>query len=379
MRTQTINNSDIGITNGTVSFPNEYSFVFNPNYVIIDANSSSFTGNFSVNVEGVDIVTSDTLSYMIDISAYKGQAKVYVSRLMQLMFCDYIKERFQILTFRVYSGSTLLASMNVKAIWGGVKVGDLFGGPGALNPAFRIWSIPHKREVKWFRNFPFTVSILKPTTSDFSVEGKMDNEEFKTISETNQNLFELNPTTHFSSAIHKAAYRIKFTGAASTFDDTFDYTFHNDPDGRYELVNIEISDNDTEGCYLRWIDRFGFLEYWLFVKGDKTTKLSYGSNTIDAEQEYEGINFGGMARYTEVKSVTSIKCSAVNLTPTQLLIVETVCESSHVDLYCGKDKSGTELWLPVNIASGSYKSKADTELQDLEVTITLPQNTVQKI
>lgn len=379
MRTQTINNSDLGISNGTAGFPEQYSFVFNNLYVTFDAGNTSYDNPLSVQAEGTDITTGEAITFTVEVSTYQGKAKVYVSRLMQLMFRDYVKERCQVITLRLLSGTVSIAANTVKAIWGGLEIGDLFAGPGSLNPPFRDWRIPHKRDLRWFRKFPFTVSMLRPQASGYQLQGKADQAGYSDISNSEEGIFEIDPTTHFSGAKYKASYQIHFNNANTAFDKTFDFTFHTEDTGGYEVVNLDISDDDTAGYYFRWVDRFGFLEYWLFVKGDKTTKLSYGSNTIDAEQEYEGIYFGGMTRYTEVKSVTSIKCSAVNLTPTQMYIVETICESSHIDLYMGKDKAGTQLWLPVNVASGSYKSKANTELQDLEITVTLPQNTVQKL
>lgn len=379
MRTQTINNSDLGITDGTAGFPEQYSFVFNPLYVTFDAGSTSYVNPLSVQAEGVDITTGNAITYTVEVSTYQGQAKVYVSRLLQLMFRDYVKERCQVITLRLLSGTTSIAADTVKAIWGGLEIGDLFAGPGSLNPPFRDWRIPHKRDLRWFRKFPFTVSMLRPQASGYQLQGRKDHGSFFDIDNSDEGIFEIDPSGDFASAQYKAAYQIHFNDENNVFDKTFDFTFHTEDTGGYEVVNLDITDDDTAGYYLRWVDRFGFLEYWLFVKGDKTMKLSYGSNTIDTEKEYEGIYFGGMTRYIEVKSQTSIKASAVNLTPTQMYIVETVCESSHIDLYMGKDKSGTELWLPVNIASGSYKSKANTELQDLEITITLPQSTVQKL
>lgn len=379
MRTQTINNSTLGITNGTIGFPDNYSYVFNPNYIEFDANSTSFSETISVSVKGKDITTGEALSYTANVSTYKGKTRIYVSRMMQLMFCDYVQERCQIIELNVTCGSTSLASDTVNAIWGGLKIDDLFSGPSLINAPFKYWPIPHKRDLKWFRKFPFTVSIHRPNSTSYFLQGKKDHGAFSTITNSSQGVFEIDPSKHFADAVYSAGYQIYFEGAESTFDKTFDYTFHSDGDKTYETVNLQISDDDTAGYYLRWIDRFGFLEYWLFVKGDKTTKVSYGTDSISVEKSYEGVNFGGIDRYVETKSETSVKASAVSLTPTQMFVVETICESSHVDLYLGKDKSGVELWLPVNVASGSYKTKANTNLQDLEITIDLPNNVVQKL
>lgn len=373
MRSQTINNSDLGITNGTISFPEEYCFAFNPNYVEIDLNNTSFSKTLSL------VVQSGSLSNTIDVSTYQGKARCYVSRLLQLMFDDYFTTRCKEIEIHVHCGTTSIAAATVEAIWGGIQIGDLFSGPGESNLPFKDYRIPHRRDLKWFRKFPFTVSILRPGTTNYNVEGKNDNGAYSAIACSQKGIFELDPSSYFSSARYRADLQIQLSSTSTTFDKTFDFTFYSDGTDKYERVSLEICDDDTAGYYLRWVDRFGFIEYWLFVRGDRTNKLSYGSTQLDVEKEYEGLFFGDMIRYSEVKSEVSLKCSAVNLSRTQLFIVETICESSHVDLYLGKDKAGTELWLPVTIASGSYKTTRKQQLQDLEITINLPGSMVQRL
>ena len=148
MRSQTVNNTDLGISGGTVSFPEAYSFVFNPNYVEFDAGNTSFNQPLSVQVVGADVTTGDAITHTIEVSTYLGKARAYISRLMQLMFTDYVEERCQLLTIRLLSGSTSIAAETVKAIWGGLEIPDLFAGPGSLNAPFRNWRIPHKRDLR---------------------------------------------------------------------------------------------------------------------------------------------------------------------------------------------------------------------------------------
>ena len=52
-----------------------------------------------------------------------------------------------------------------------------------------------------------------------------------------------------------------------TFDNTFDLTFCLSAGGKQSLL-LRIDRDDTEsGIYLRWIDRHGFIRYWLFASG----------------------------------------------------------------------------------------------------------------
>lgn len=161
------------------------------------------------------------------------------------------------------------------------------------------------------------------------------------------------------------------------FDETFDFTF----DRTYvtqqltERIVLEKRE-DTVGFYLRWIDRFGYLNYFLFAKGDSTLKSTVDSNSVDAGFDYGGLYFDAR-RALKVESQKSIKCAAVNLTQAMVQYVESIVESPHVDLYLGKTKSGKEIWVPAQVTAGSYKTSNEDLLQDYEITLTLTKESAQ--
>ena len=102
MITKTINNTDYGITNGTITFPSAYCFVYNPNYVFLELGSLT-----SVIVD----VTDGELTYSVACSLYNGGGKCYVSRLMELLFGDaYIDKRSKEVTINIYGNDSVLST-----------------------------------------------------------------------------------------------------------------------------------------------------------------------------------------------------------------------------------------------------------------------------
>lgn len=161
MITKTINNSEIGITNGTIQFPNAYCFVFNPNYIFLELG----TEMSSVSVE----ITDGLSTYSVSCILFKGSGRCYISRLLELLFVDeYLEKRSASVTINIKSGNegVLVSSSTTIAIWGSMKVGDTFGGGIMLGSLYSAEDHARfMREVIWFKNFPFKVSMFSPSAS----------------------------------------------------------------------------------------------------------------------------------------------------------------------------------------------------------------------
>lgn len=192
-------------------------------------------------------------------------------------------------------------------------------------------------------------------------------------------IFDLNPAITFPDAKKKAQYIIVLVKATSAiFNMNFDFPFPDTSKVCYEKVNLYIS-NAKEGLYLRWMDRFGFLQYYLFREGTTTNKSKPSSDTVQVERQYGGMYYGSMERPTEITSEETIKCCAVNLPKDILEYVKTIVNAPIVDLYLGKNRSGTELWLPVSVSSGSYSTDPKTMLSDYEIVIEKTDNVSQTL
>lgn len=159
-----------------------------------------------------------------------------------------------------------------------------------------------------------------------------------------------------------------------SFDQTFDQTFHQDTSKSAILlqeIQVEVR-NDTKGYYLRWLDRFGFMQYYLFEPGEDSTKTEVSKYYLDQRKTYGDIEYAGHLRPLRVTTKREIKVCAVNLDQDYREYVGSIVESPVVDLYQGNKLTGRERWIPVHVANGTFVDSPKTLLQDLEITIVLP-------
>lgn len=156
----------------------------------------------------------------------------------------------------------------------------------------------------------------------------------------------------------------------SVFDRTFDYTFFQTGEN-VALINLKIS-NDTAGHYLRWVDRHGNLQYFLFPMGDKEYKNKLGSDSVLQDDDINGLYFANIVRTRNIDCTVHYKCCAVNLPADIYEYVATILTSPIIDLYCGKDENGVEIWLPVNVQAGTVKYSPKKMLNNLEFSFAIP-------
>lgn len=377
MITTTINNATLGIKYGTISFPNAYCFTFNPNYIFLELGSLSL-----VKVE----VTDGSSSYSVECALYRGSGRCYVSRFMEMFFeKEYLEKRSAKLTFNVYAADnidwTLIASSDTIAIWGSMKVGDTFGGGSMMTNLYDASNhAKFVREVIWFKAFPFKVSMFSPASSK-SLTLKEDGGIEKTIlSTTVAGIFEIT-LTNTATIKKELLYKIELEAETikSSFTNVFDKTFTG---GQYryldELLKVTVSD-DQDGYYIRWIDQYGFLEYWLFRKSTLTDKNKLGDTRIDIDKPIDGIYYSNHERITHIENSETIKCGAINLNRGQYKVVSTILASPHIDLFMGYSMDRNEVWIPINVAAGSYKKDENKELQDFELQFTMPDTASQTL
>ena len=486
MRTSVINTSVSSTTiTGTIHYPDEVCFAFNPLFIdaILQIPTSSKEFTLKIAVEDINI---EAVLYQDGTSTdYKKKAaKIYISRILQLMFNDYQSERSKSIEIKVSINTVEILSFTTTCIWGNLALGDRFNSFGAF--AYDINEKLHfERNLIWFKNFPFRVSMYRhaneemlakydrnvydtnlrifrpcinvisyadalPTYNDTSVssnfeivyftkhqkllarmksgstyiyytnwnmsEGKdyipaqsayindttgairSDVEfvcegnvyKYDTASAalmvidsnkhwSNQNgIIELDPEYTFPEATNKATYKIKGEGKGfSLFDSTFDYTFFSSGESSV-IVNLRIN-NEKDGYYIRWIDRFGFIQYYLFAKGKTTIKTKSSDIQLPVEKLSNGIYFANCNRTSSIETTKTVKCCAVNLPTSIAEYVESIVSSPVTDLYLGKTKEGQELWVPIQIVDGSYNIEPNKVLRDFEISFTYPDVNTQML
>ena len=84
-------------------------------------------------------------------------------------------------------------------------------------------------------------------------------------------------------------------------------------------------------------------------------------------------------RTRSLECAITMKCCAVNLPSDIFDYVVTVVSAPIVDLYLGKDDSGAEIWLPVNIQASTVKFAPKQTLNDLEFAFALPDVNAQSL
>lgn len=473
MRTENILYTANGeMRSGVVRYPDLWCFAFNPNYIEFDMGDDEANRVLSISLQ------SETGSYSLNASLFHGKASVYISKALRLLINNPEKSRTAVVYISLKDGdANMLANgLEINAVWGSVKIGEQFGKYGAFK-----WNgkdLSHIRNVIWFKNFPFYVSMFRAengeltsgaydgnetdanirvfrcridrvetgelpqfeniskimsnpiiilnkkhgiiyaqesllggksymswsassggrwdyisgngtirTDTEFAYNGdivRWNNEakELETSLVGNANtsgIFDLNPAISFPNAKKTAQYNICLEKVTTgIFNMNFDFAFPDMAKIVNETVNMRIN-TDRTGLYIRWIDRFGLLQFYLFHEGKSTVKSKPSSDTLQVEREFNGMYFGGMERVTEITSEETIKCCAANLPKDILEYVKTIISAPIVDLFLGKTKGGTELWLPISVSSGSYTTDPKTMLSDYEIVIEKTDNASQTL
>lgn len=192
-------------------------------------------------------------------------------------------------------------------------------------------------------------------------------------------MVDLNVESLFPDACFKATLKYAMSDEIhnSVFDKTFDYTF-SQLGIDVALINLRIC-NDTTGYYLRWIDRQGYRQYFLFIKGDTDYKNKLSSDVVLQDKLINDLYFANITRTRKVECTVTYKCCAVNLPPDIYAYVSTILTAPIIDLYCGKDINGDEIWLPVNIQAGTVKYLPKQTLNDLEFSFAIPDANSQSL
>ncbi len=466
-----------------LEYPDEVVFVFNPLYLNIELGQVMDTYrmrrlNLSISTGANNLGTSKK----IEVTLYKGKARVYLSKLMELFFDDVRFERSKTLYLNLMTvgNNVVFKSISFIAIWGNLAVGERFSHYGAFKldknrPYF-------ERKRIWFKNFPFTVSMFAhgwgskdrgvsgrydgnpyqanlnvhyppvwgtinsiededidgpyPATTVISadyLEGAVfDKQEQKFYGSTDDytlyenwtagrympgpeeynsrgkartdrvwsmpngrlvrydaqigdlvevpygrsheiGIYEINPALAFSNAQRTVTLKQKGEQTevkSSTFDESFDYTFW--MANEMSTITILEIDNSTTGHYLRWIDRFGMFQYFLFVKGKQSLKNKLGSNTVVEDYTVGGMYFANHERTTHIEGTRTYKGCAVSLREEIYDYVASIITSPIIDLYVGKTRFGDEMWVPVNIVASDHSFDPQSILHDLEISFTLP-------
>lgn len=346
MRTETFNG-------GTISYPDEIAFAFNP-FVIELVNTKK--GDVTIDVTDLsnDRMYSDKRPY------YGDKFSVDLSKYIQLLFDrpEYgsVGERLVNTSINVLvdvKEDSTIYTFNVVCVWGYIEVGETFNG---------------SRKVRWFKNFPQTLSLFVPVGTELQYrynQGGYQKYEGEEVNAINHILIGLS----FPTGTESGAFKVVGGDVSSVWDYTFDHSFSKR--SAYEtIINIK-ADDCQEGVFLRWVDRFGFYQYWLFKPSEYTYDgKSDGEKIIS--NELLNIRHYEFGRYQGRENERTIRMGASMLDKEEAEMVVGIIQSPLVSMWSNK------AWIPVNVSDGSSKLTSE-HLQDVEITVELPELKTQRL
>ncbi|MDE5872211.1 MAG: hypothetical protein K2H22_09760 [Muribaculaceae bacterium] len=383
----------------TFEYPDNVVFAFNPLYLNVSTAATNHKMVFKV--------TRNGYSRSVNVELFNGKTKIYFSRILQLFFDDY--KHFRTLTFTIsltFNGVDVFAT-TLTAIWGSIPLGGRYNAYGLFNMTGKAY---YERVRIWFKKFPFKFSMFSvkanpsivcvsdnkkvayfplpslPNTAPSDPDGEWVDSDGNLYrydaaakvyykedvgNGKEYGIFDLNPAWLFPNTKREANVRIGEIGTVDVFDDTFDYTFHTQGLSTH-VIKLKVCE-DTAGYYLRWIDRYGELQYFLFSSGIVTQKNNLSSDNIADMESVGPMCFPGHIRTSQVKTTRTCKCCATSLPREIYAYVATIVSAPIIDLYLGRSVGGREIWVPVNIVDASHDYDTTKPLNDLTISFTLPE------
>nr|DAJ84906.1 MAG TPA: hypothetical protein [Caudoviricetes sp.] len=327
----------------TITYPDETCFAFNPQIVTVDRVTSDVSFRVGTYYSPVDKRSPIDGKVSIDISEY-------IKAWMEVSPTD-IPSHYS-LSLSVIIGEQTFAT-TLKPIWGAMNIGEVF------NPS---------RTVTMFRRFPSTITIFNANNDHVKI--RYDNNEYQDFF-TNNGLRHWDFSEKFRDAKDFGMIKILNTPESpSAFQYTFDRTFKPIPE---DAVFIKVVFDDCDkGIYLRWLDRHGFLQYWLFQEGDLTGQSSNEGERLNVDYSDVKYTYNGMGRYQGKIFQTTRKACATLVNRDTFKMLSTIHSSPIVDMYIDGN------WIPVNIVPGTF-TDSGADLQDFEIQITMPETITQML
>lgn len=356
MRTATNN----GIT---VQYPDSIGFAFNVCLIKVTGTFAYFTAKMG--------------GYTLRADAYSGVAYLDIQELVQSMFnnTDYSVDYTQ--TAKTEQGQDISVSLSVCNSEGSALYTLSFSTFyiwGALYPGETYNAL---RTLMYFPGYPFTFGLYTAGTSG-KIMFANDGIPTTLVDISGKGVYNfILPDTKAKD--YYDIYDMQGTFAETTFDDTYDLTFRLKFTGvQTKKLRIMVCDcNLDDPVYLRWIDRHGFWQHFLFKRGDETRSISadgeYMRNNLRTLSGDYG-NGGAVGRRQTYGREDSIAICAPLVDADTFEMLQGLASSPVIDMYLpGEDK-----WISVTAKEGTY-TKTTSALQDFELEIVLPDHQIQKL
>lgn len=243
---------------------------------------------------------------------------------------------------------TAQCTFTLYTIWGSLKAGEKFG---------------QQRKVTYFRGYPFSVGFYAPHSGQIIIEDGGSSQGLETVRKG-----------------------LLFMGISDITSDNATVLLsydEGDISAMLPLVNINAVDVcDGEDVYLRWIDRHGFWNYYLFKEGNVTRNVAsdglWHRNDLGLwEPIYHWQQSTGRRQNLTRNDVLPVCAPLVDQETFDML--QDVTTSPCVDMYLGKDENDEPKWTAVTIEAGQYTKDVKKPEQDFVMNIVLPEIPIQQL
>lgn len=346
MRNGTIANNS-GQVLARVEYPARYDFAFNPLLITVVEETGDVMRSAWIQIgDFLDERSPINGEITFDVGPYS-------CALFDIGNISDNRERIQPVSISVgvidADGNSYSSDIQIDIIWGAIAPTEEYNGLTSC---------------RWFSRFPMKLEFFAQAGAKVykEIDGKGTHTLVSTVSDMGIASIDLSGAFEGDTVVKKADLSVG--DFVNVFDETFDFTFAN-----YESEwEITLKKDDSPcGVFLRWIDKHGFMRYFLFSKGEESTESEDYGDLLEQKYSAFGRYYPNIYRQ-QGKSVTrKMNIAALHLTREEYEYVRSVAFSPVVDMYVGDDE-GTASWLPVLVSSGDT-GREQKILEDMEVEI----------
>lgn len=342
-------------------YPDELIFAFDVCPLWVEnADTEAVIKYFDVTVE------CGSVSHTLSAYGHDGQAQIDIQTILQWLFADaafdkknrtWVSDTMKAVditaTITDDEGKTYSLPFSVNVVWGTQRTAEeTYPNAG--------------RKIKAFAGYPFAVSVYTEDKNGVLIETPTTQTE---VAVTTSAIYDIPLTLQAGTTL------VGFYSGASVFDNTFDKTFAAGRNFTEILAEIECVEAADEGTYLRWIDRHGFVCYWLFKNGDTQTKVTATAHRYNDLAQYDTPhgykNTAGTRQSFTAEVVQPICAPLVDRDTWQMLADMTT--SPIVAAYINGG------WVNVNIQGATYTYDHKMPLQDFTCNMVYPELNTQTL
>lgn len=353
---------------GTLEAPDEIVFAFNPCFLNMTGISASlitiYITEASYRGDGQQVAR-------LAVHPKEGKLSVDISAYIRSEFAGLAKRSDTFKTTANLSISIDGVSIPITVVYGAILPGEVF------NPS---------RNVRLWSAYPQVISFYHPALSDgeVTIYVQKDDAEAQEWWVKQDDSYDNRISNYDNQAeetpMQKSGQIVIYNNGSpvtkTTFSAEYDGTFTGIDDASIINVTVDSTPQCDDHIFLRWLDKWGFWQYWLCKVGSmELTDAVVGS----ALTFFTGTTYPYYATRNIGKSmVKQVSACATNLTEEEWQLLSTIKGSVNV---CAYDVA-SQSWVPVNVAAGASAWKMGNQSshrQDFPLKVVFPTIQTQRL